>query len=154
MPDNVREQTREKALRKLKKKMAQMHNAKKSGRRDVLLAEPDALLATAMGTSKTKDKVMHSDDEEADALDTSPSPTASAPVTKPKKPNTSAKHRFGKLSLMKAFKAKPGAMQKAHKEAKAAIKSSDNKDSHQALLAGCTVQRFAGYVPPPVFGQK
>jgi hypothetical protein len=103
---------------------------------------------------KTKDKVMHSDDEEADVLDTSPSPTASAPVTKPKKPNTSAKHRFGKLSLMKAFKAKPGAMQKAHKEAKAAIKSSDNKDSHQALLAGCTVQRFAGYVPPPVFGQK
>jgi|LauGreDrversion4_2_1035121.scaffolds.fasta_scaffold128010_2 hypothetical protein len=154
VPDNVREQTREKALRKLKKKMAQMHNAKKSGRRDVLLAEADALLATAMGTSKTKDKVMHSDDEEADVLDTSPSPTASAPVTKPKKPNTSAKHRFGKLSLMKAFKAKPGAMQKAHKEAKAAIKSSDNKDSHQALLAGCTVQRFAGYVPPPVFGQK
>ena len=45
VPDNVREQTREKALPKLKKKMAQMHNAKKSGRRDVLLAEADALLA-------------------------------------------------------------------------------------------------------------
>jgi hypothetical protein len=39
-------------------------------------------------------------------LDTLPSSTASAPVTKPKKPNTSAKHRFGKLSLRKAFKAK------------------------------------------------
>ena len=61
MPDNVREQTREKALRKL---MAQMHNTKKSGRRDVLLAEADALLATAMGTSKTKGKGVQSDDEE------------------------------------------------------------------------------------------
>jgi hypothetical protein len=62
VPDNVREQTREKALRKL---MAQMHNTKKSGRRDVLLAEADALLATAMGSSKTKGKGMQSDDEEA-----------------------------------------------------------------------------------------
>ena len=153
MPDNVREQTREKALRKLKKKMAQMHNTKKSGRRDVLLAEADALLATAMGTSKTKDKGMQSDNEEVDVLDTHSSSAPSAPVTKPKKPNTSAENRFGKLSLMKAFKAKPGAMKKARKKANA-NKSSEIKDSNQALYAGCTAQRFASYVPLPAFGQK
>ena len=133
--------------------MAQMHNTKKSGRRDVLLAEADALLATAMGTSKTKGKSVQSDDEEADVLDTFSSATPSAPVTKPKKPITSAKNRLGKLSLMKAFKAKPGAMKKARKKANA-DKSSEIKDSNQALYAGCTAQRFASYVPLPAFGQK
>jgi hypothetical protein len=158
VPDNVREQTREKALRKLKRKMAQMHNTKKSGRRDVLLAEADALLATAMGSSKTKGKGVQSDDEEADVLDTFSTATPSAPVTKPKKPITSAKNSFGKLLLMKAFKANPGAMKKARKKAKA-NKSSEIEDSNQALYAGCTAQRFAGYVinsrfvaSPPTLG--
>jgi hypothetical protein len=86
-------------------------------------------------------------------LDTFSSATPSAPVTKPKKPITSAKYRLGKLSLMKAFKAKPGAMKKARKKANA-NKSSEIKDSNQALYAGCTAQRFASYVPPPAFGQK
>jgi hypothetical protein len=45
VPDYVRKQTREKTLLKLKKKMAQMHTSKKSGRRVVLLAEADALIA-------------------------------------------------------------------------------------------------------------
>ena len=115
--------------------MAQTHNTKKSGRRDVLLAEADALLATAMGSSKTKGKGVQSDDEEADVLDTFSTATLSAPVTKPKKPITSAKNRFGKLSLMKAFKANPGAMKKARKKAKA-NKSSEIEDSNQALYAG------------------
>jgi hypothetical protein len=51
VPDYVRKQTREKTLLKLKKKMAQMHTSKKSGRRVVLLAEADALIAiTRNGT--------------------------------------------------------------------------------------------------------
>ena len=106
-----------------------------------------------MGTSKTKGKGVQSDNEEADVLDTFSTATLSAPVTKPKKPITSAKNSFGKLLLMKAFKANPGAMKKSRKKAKA-NKSSEIKDSNQALYAGCTAQRFAGYVLPPVFGQK
>ena len=47
----------------------------------LLAIKDDALLATALGTSKTKDKGMHSDDEEADVLDTLPSSTAPAPVS-------------------------------------------------------------------------
>ena len=62
----------------------------------------------------------------SDVLDTFSTATPSAPVTKPKKPITSAKNSFGKLLLMKAFKANPGAMKKARKKAKA-NKSSDRR---------------------------
>jgi hypothetical protein len=49
VPANVCAQTREKKLTNLKKKMAQMSNVKKSGRRSVLLAEATALLADVLG---------------------------------------------------------------------------------------------------------
>jgi hypothetical protein len=151
VPDYVRKQTREKTLLKLKKKMAQMHTSKKSGRRVVLLAEADALIAV-MGTSKTKGKAVQSDDEEADVVEIFLTATPSALATKLKKPTTSAKNRFGKLRLVNAIKAKSGAMKKVGKKAEA-DKSAEIKDKNQTLLAVCTVQRFAGYAPPPVFGR-
>ena len=162
VPDKVRAQTRDKQLVKLKRKIAQMSKNKKSGNRQALLTEVTALLADVVGTPWKKGKNVQIAEEEAnfgDSLITE----VSAPANKRNQHNTTVT-RLGKLSH--AFnQAKAGAAKK-HKQNANSAKTAKNKaegsakvnpqsqtarnGSHEAFLAGCTVQRFAGCEAPQV----
>lgn len=95
--------------------------------------------------NKGNKKIKIESEEEADVLETETILSASHHAVPPKLKN---KRRIGKLHH--AIKVKSGMVKKRKSKAQ---NDSANEDQAQALLAGCVVQRFAGYSAPSLFGK-
>jgi hypothetical protein len=122
--------------------MPQVSSVRNKQKREALLQQANALLAdmTEAPAKKGKKKIQDEEPESGLTELTDNAPPSGGlsihlPKLKPKREKLNYRiNKKGKLAL--AFKAKPGKVNKPKKKAQV--------DERELMLAGCTVQRFAG----------